>query len=71
MSAKCQYIGWEGDKVKDMLDEVEEKSSGLWPAIETLKHRYRKRGEIVVTCSEMNRHPILLLHTVVHLDLNR
>ena len=29
MSAKCKYIGCEGDKVKDVLDEVEETSSGL------------------------------------------
>ena len=45
MSAKCHYMGWEGDKVKDMLDEVEENSSGLWPAIEKIRHRYRKSGK--------------------------
>jgi hypothetical protein len=29
MSAKCSYMGWDGDREKDMLEEVEEKCSGM------------------------------------------
>ena len=37
ISAKCQYMGWEGDREKDMLEEVEEECTGLWSAIDKLK----------------------------------
>ena len=42
MSAKCQYMGWEGDREKDMLEEVEEKYKGLWSAKEKLKDRNKE-----------------------------
>jgi hypothetical protein len=31
-------MGWEGDREKDMLEEVEEKCSGLW-----IGHRENKK----------------------------
>jgi hypothetical protein len=36
-------MGWEGDREKDMLEEVEEKCSGLWSAIEKIKDRNREK----------------------------
>ena len=42
MSAKCQYMGWEGDRVKNMLEGVEEKYKGLWSAIEKINSRNRE-----------------------------
>ena len=45
MSAKCPYMGWEGDREKDMLEEVEDKCSGLSAAIEKLKDRNREMAK--------------------------
>ena len=42
MSAKCQYMGWEGDREKDMMEEVEAKYKGLWSAREKLNDRNKE-----------------------------
>ena len=36
MSAKSHYMGWEGDREMDILEEVEEKIPGLWTTLEKI-----------------------------------